>query len=223
MPENPRILSTKILSPPQQERLLHAGFSLVQLAFIKVSLSAISEPVRAKHAILTSKNAVKAIQQNRIIVENAYCVGEKTAAMTSSLGIPVKVVAETSKELAGIIAEHYSENKYVYFCGNLRRPDLPQILRKSKVDFDEVTVYHTERVPHEVKGSFDGILFFSPSAVESYAQNNKFGNPVCFSIGPTTSDALKNHTSRIITAKKPSAEHVVLEVLKEFKPNMLKK
>jgi len=39
---------------------------------------------------------------------------------------------------------------------------------------------------------FDGILFFSPSAVESYLKSNTIKDEMCFCIGETTAEALEN-------------------------------
>ncbi|HEX5668158.1 MAG TPA: uroporphyrinogen-III synthase, partial [Chitinophagaceae bacterium] len=65
---------------------------------------------------------------------------------------------------------------------------------------------------------FDGIIFFSPSAVESFFSMNQISNnTICFAIGDTTANALKQHTNnRIMVAKNPRQEDVIAMVIDHF-------
>jgi len=61
---------------------------------------------------------------------------------------------------------------------------------------------------------FDGILFFSPSAVESYLKLNAIKEEMCFCIGETTAEALENRKAKnILIADSPSVENVIGEVI----------
>lgn len=63
----------------------------------------------------------------------------------------------------------------------------------------------------------DGILFFSPSAVESYLKLNTIKDEMCFCIGETTAEALENKKIKnIIIAVKPSVENVIDEVIEYY-------
>jgi uroporphyrinogen-III synthase len=73
--------------------------------------------------------------------------------------------------------------------------------------------------PQPIKEKVDGILFFSPSAVESYLAANKIKNEICFCIGETTAEALeKNKIKNIIVAHQPSIEDVIDDVIQEYHP-----
>ena len=71
--------------------------------------------------------------------------------------------------------------------------------------------------PHQIKESFDGVLFYSPSGVNSFLENNTLGNKTCFCIGTTTAKALENKTKNIVIASQPTVEHVIDEVIKYYK------
>ena len=63
----------------------------------------------------------------------------------------------------------------------------------------------------------DGILFFSPSAVESYLKLNAIKEEMCFCIGETTAESLENKkVKKIIIAEKPSVENVIYEVIEYY-------
>ena len=70
----------------------------------------------------------------------------------------------------------------------------------------------------KITKKLDGILFFSPSAVESYLTNNKIKNEVCFCIGTTTASALETKKIKnIVIAETPTIEEVIEEVIEYYK------
>jgi uroporphyrinogen-III synthase len=56
----------------------------------------------------------------------------------------------------------------------LRKETLPQALKEGGIKFNEIEVYQTALAPFKISDqeNFDAIMFFSPSAVESYLSNN---------------------------------------------------
>jgi uroporphyrinogen-III synthase len=62
----------------------------------------------------------------------------------------------------------------------------------------------------------NAVLFFSPSAVESYLKENEIDNKICFCIGYTTAETLKEKTENIIIASQPKIEYVIAEVIKYY-------
>ena len=63
----------------------------------------------------------------------------------------------------------------------------------------------------------DGILFFSPSGVESYFKLNSIKDETCFCIGETTAEALENKkVKNIIISEKPSVESVITQVIEYY-------
>ena len=61
---------------------------------------------------------------------------------------------------------------------------------------EEVIVYHTIENPHPLNTDYDGVIFFSPSAVNSFFTDNKPGEKVIFyTMGDTTANEIKKHCS----------------------------
>jgi uroporphyrinogen-III synthase len=92
----------------------------------------------------------------------------------------------------------------VFFCGNIRRDELPNKIRSEGGDMEEVVVYETEELPEKLTKDYDGILFFSPSAVQAFYQHNQPAkHTVLFAIGKTTAEALRQNKGRhIVVAHK---------------------
>jgi uroporphyrinogen-III synthase len=213
------ILSTKKLSNSQKQLFLNAGLSLVEYNAIiieAVDFELSSEKI--KNAIFTSKKAVKAVL-GKVEIENCFCVGEKTAAILSENEFQIQEIADYGKDLAEIIVQKYPEATFTFFCGKKRRDELPEILKLENIKCKEIEVYSTGLNPREFPQEFDGILFFSPSAVQSFTAENQLKNTIAFCIGETTATEAKKHTKNIIIATKPSIENVIVQVAKYSKIN----
>jgi uroporphyrinogen-III synthase len=80
-------------------------------------------------------------------------------------------------------------------------------------------VYETIKTPKEIKKDYDGVLFFSPSAAESFFSINKIkSHTVCFAIGDTTATTLKKFTTnKIIQAQNQSQQSMMNAMLAHFK------
>ncbi len=212
-----RILSTKLLTASQQQLLLNANIAFVHANFIETKPLEFTSEAQIENAIFTSKNALKAIQNKPIEIKNVFCVGNKTKAFAEVNKLNVIEKAHNAEELADIIIKNYAENAFTFFCGTKRHPSLPNKLQKNGISLKEIIVYTTNLVPKKFSGDYDGILFFSPSAVESFIQINTLDNTIAFCIGQTTAKEAKKHTEQIITATKPSVENVLVQVIKYAK------
>ena len=70
----------------------------------------------------------------------------------------------------------------------------------------------------KIENKSDAILFFSPSAVESYFKLNTIKDETCFCIGETTAETLeKKKVKNIIVAHRPTVEDVIEGCINEFK------
>ncbi|RNC92179.1 MAG: uroporphyrinogen-III synthase [Allomuricauda sp.] len=215
------ILSTKVLSPRQKDMVLNAGIRLVQYDAIKITPVSFDADCTACDALIfTSQNAVNALIEqktgNTALPSMAFCVGEKTKALANTLGIDV-VFAENAQALATIIIEQHRHKSFLFLSGKQRLDILPNQLKKNKVRFTEIHVYDTIPTPNKINRSFDGILFFSPSAVESHYQLNEVGSSIAFCIGPTTEKAAKGYNEKTIIANKPSIENVLVQAIKQLR------
>ena len=137
--------------------------------------------------------------------------------MLTEAGYEVVAYTGYAEDLAEIIALIYGMASYTFFSGNLRRNTLPEALQNAGIVFNEIQVYTTTLSPQAIQEKVDGILFFSPSAVDSYLAANKIKNEICFCIGETTAEALeKNKIKNIIVAHQPSIEDVIDDVIQEY-------
>ena len=68
--------------------------------------------------------------------------------------------------------------------------------------------------PTKVDDKVNGVLFYSPSTVESYLQENDTIDKIAFCIGETTAKEASKYFTEVKTAKMPTAESM-LELVKE--------
>jgi len=214
------ILSTKKLTLSQKELVLNAKLGLVDYNAIDIELLVPELKLKTiTNAIFTSKNAVKAIAQTKLTLQHCFCVGEKTKILLEELGYIVVETAKNALELAEIIAQKYNNESFLFFCGNMRRNELPDYLEQNKIELKEQVVYKTKMIEKKIDRSYDGILFFSPSAVQSYCSENSLDNTVAFCIGTTTAAEAKQYTQQIVIANKPTVENVIVQAVKYLNIN----
>lgn len=215
------ILSTKKLLPNQKQVLFDANIDLIEEDFIETKIKNFELSNVNENLIFTSQNAVKSVLQHPKIQElknkNVFAVGIKTKSLLEENGFDVDVHTDYAFDLAEIISLIYNKEKYTFFCGNLRREALPNTLKKNGIVFNEIEVYETNITSKKITNKLDGILFFSPSAVESYLKTNTIKNEICFCIGETTAEALEEkEINNIIIADQPSVENVITEVVEYY-------
>ena len=211
-----KILSTKKLTQPQKELLLNADISFVEANFIQTEPIDFNCDLNIENAIITSKNAVESILKKKVKINNCFCVGDKTEALLIKNSIQVLEKSYQAKALAEKIVSNHSNKNFTFFCGDKKREELPKLLNENNIGLTEVEVYKTELKSQQIHGDFAGVLFFSPSAVESYALRNTFEEIIAFCIGKTTESEAKKYTNNIITANKTTIENVIVQVVKHF-------
>jgi uroporphyrinogen-III synthase len=225
------ILSTRPLNNSSVADAEAAGITIDTISVIE------TEPVRSSEVqkriklaiqkpatvIFTSMNAVEVIAAEQEKTQPSwtiYCIGNTTAQLVKKYfgEHSIAGTANSASELANLIAAKNHIGEVIFFCGDQRRDELPEILRNNHVSIEEIIVYHTIAVPNKVEKSFDGILFFSPSAVESFFGNNKIeGKTILFAIGNTTANEIKKHAdNKIVVASRPGKENLVEDMIKYF-------
>jgi len=213
------ILSTKRLPLLQKELLINAGVSLVEYNAILIEFLDFKISPRIESAIFTSQNAVKAfINKHSSLEENrklkCYCVGDKTKALLEENGQKVIKKTRNASELAQFITKNCKNDSFLFFCGSKRKEELPKALKNAKIDFFEVKTYKTMLKTRAFNQEWDGILFFSPSGVESFAQKNNIKNSIAFCIGETTASEAKKYSDNIIVAHSTTVESVIAKAIK---------
>ena len=221
MSHNTTIVSTKKLLTAQKQVLLEQQFTVVEDDFIKTSYQSFELSTLHQNLIFTSQNAVQSVLQHpqceSLKSKKVFCVGMKTKALLTDNGFDVIAYTGYAADLGEIIALIYGKESFTFFCGNLRREVLPATLRENHITFNEIEVYQTELSSTKINNKADGILFFSPSAVESYLKMNRIKEETCFCIGETTAEALEQHKIKnIVIAEKPTVEMVIAEVLEYY-------
>jgi uroporphyrinogen-III synthase len=219
-----------VLSPTQRKTLENANFSVIEADFIATRNQNFELQAINTNLIFTSQNAAQSVllhpKCQELKSKNVFCVGIKTKALLEENGFNVIVYVDYAADLAEIITLIYANESYTFFSGNLRKETLPKALKEAKIKFNEIQVYETSLTPKKIsspnpsKGgekNFDGILFFSPSGVESYLKENTIKKELCFSIGETTAAALPNTVKNTIVANQPSIEEVIEDAIAEFK------
>ena len=173
--------------------------------------------------VFTSSNAVSSLEEGlgsqalqSIKSLQVFCLSGRTRdAVTEAFPMAELLgMASSGMALAKLILKK-GIHEVVFFCGNKRRDELPDLLRQNGVVVHELVVYETVSTPFIVREDMDAIMFFSPSAVESFFTLNQLNkNIVCFALGETTADSiLKYSGNTIIISDTPSQEGMLKSLL----------
>ncbi|MDC1534699.1 uroporphyrinogen-III synthase [Flavobacteriaceae bacterium] len=211
-----KLLSTKVLSFENRQKITNSSIKISDYNAITIEKIKINIDAKIKNAIFTSKNSVKAIINKNIEIKNCYCVGEKTKSLLLKNGQKVVKCEENALKLANFIVKSSKNDNFSFFCGNMKRDELPRILKKNNIKFSIVEVYKTSFNYKKTDDNYSGILFFSPSAVKSYCHCNKIEDEVLFTIGQTTTNEAKTFTNKIITSDINNIGQVVDNAIKYF-------
>lgn len=215
-----KILSTKILSATSLQSVAGEDCRIDVVPFIRIEHicpGRMSGDKGSVTAIFTSVQGLKGYlaldEANRPAVKAVYCIAgaTKRAVHEDLPGIPVIASRPYASELVqDIIRLHDASMASLYFyCGDQRMPTVPEGLSAAGIAFTEQVVYHTIACPVKVDVPYDGILFFSPSAVHSFFSLNVLPEQaIVFAIGHTTAAVLQQYTDRVATA--PETDEKVL-------------
>lgn len=217
------ILSTRKLNTEQRNLLLQAGCMVQDEDFIEVESLDFKIMEMPTLLLFTSQNAVKSVRKNEQFAQlktiPALCVGAKTKAQLIQNGVRVLASRPYAENLRDEILPKVKTEKIAFFAGNRRLEILPEGLQKNNVDYTEYTVYKTELKPKKITATLRGILFYSPSGIESYLQSNTLTDEICFCIGTTTAAALQGKTDKIVIADTPDIDGVVACCCRFFSGN----
>ncbi len=166
-----------------------------------------------EHVIFTSQNAVEALLENfspmELDFKNIYCVGKRTKRLIEKkIG---KVVQEemNAEKLANYLVSEIKSGEVTFFCGNKKRDELSTILAENNIDVNEVECYQTSLTPRKIEGEFDGVMFFSPSGIESFLTQNNGAEMNAFCIGETTATEARKYFKNVVVSKFSTIESVI--------------
>lgn len=225
------ILSTRPLSETILKEAAERNVSIDCISFIE------TEPVKTPelknkleqlssdnlHVVFTSMNAVESVKEYLPINPNwkIFSMGQTTRELIRDFFGEQNIsgTADDAGKLADVIIEQHPQ-KLIFFCGDQRRDELPEKLAEKNIPIEEIVVYRTKLTSQKIAKEYDGILFFSPSAVDSFFSMNSVGNnTIVFAIGNTTANAINEKVNnKIIIADKPGKEALVKRMLAYFSP-----
>ena len=230
-----KILSTRKLDVSLQAKAEEENFLLVEENLIRTHFKKDQDTVDKvlaafntgiKNILFTSSNAVKALElimkqaHAELNGKNIFCLSGKTkdAVEKSFPHNSIHAAARNAEELARVV-EADGVTEVIFICGNKRRDTLPEVLTAEGIQCTEVVVYDTEESPKKMDEDFDAILFFSPSAVSSFFRYNEVSDDtVCFAIGDTTAESLReNNIANIITSPYPQEDKIFETLINYYK------
>ncbi len=208
------VYSTKKLSQLQKKGLSHK-IAITDSDFIKIRFNRIPAKVvktEIENVIITSQNGVEAVlnsfTKDELSFKNIFCVGRRTKKLIEQRIGKVTKSARNANKLASYLIEDDKVKEVTYFCSDLRLDTLPNQLTEKGITVNEVEAYKTMYSPAKVDESVNGVLFYSPSGIESYIQENE-PNKVAFCIGESTAKEARKHFENVQVAKMPSVESVL--------------
>ena len=208
------IFSTKKLSEIQK-KLLPQTIGVEDSDFIKIRFNRIASKTvknELENVIITSKNGVEAILHNftsdELQFKNIYCVGRRTKRLIEQKIGPVKQAEKNAQKLADYLVNTIKGEEVTYFCSDLRLDTLPTTLAERGVVINEVEAYKTMFSPAKVDATVNGVLFYSPSTVESYMQINK-ADAIAFCIGESTAREARKYFENVVVANLPTVESLI--------------
>jgi uroporphyrinogen III methyltransferase/synthase len=204
--------------------------------------AAIAEIERFDWMIFTSAQAVRAVinrgeELKRSLIRSGSklriaCVGPVSAEAARQAGFAIEYIAEThtGAALAEELGSRLQGMKIFLPRSDRANPDLPSALKRYGAQVTEVIAYRTLRpagadqknLGQIAEGAADAVLFFSPSAVQHFAE--LFGNEqlralqdkmAITAVGPVTANALRGAGVRRIVLAGHTTAAAVLEVLEE--------
>ncbi len=215
------VLSTKKLSNSQRDLLLNASVSLVEYNAIKIQFEPFQVLKNIKNAIFTSQNGVNAyfanLSEAKNVIENCFCVGEKTKLLLEHKGQKVIKCTEYASELAEYLVKNHKIDSFHFFCGNIRSDEIPSKLKENHIRFEEIKVYKTTLNLKKFDRQFDAVLFFSPSGVQSFISENKLEATKAICIGTTTASEAKKYSQNVVIANTTTVESVIAKAVKTLK------
>lgn len=232
MPENRiQILSTRPVDETLIRQAASKGIQLDVLSFIEthpiqdIEVQQEIEWAGTEEAVVvfTSMNAAAAVTEmldGHIPEWRMYCMGHATQKLVAEYfgENAIYGTADNASELADVLMENEEPDEVIFFCGNQRRDELPKKLRSQQINVSEIIVYETIAIHHKLKKTYDGILFFSPSAVESFFSNNTLAGPtIVFAIGKTTQKTIKGFCkNKIVVSEAPGKDTLVEQAIEYF-------
>lgn len=232
MDKSIRILITRKLSKTEMKIFPIPIFEIVSIPFIETAyhisdkqrvLELLKQPI---HTIITSQNGVVSLLKNfgKEIVAQAtwkiYCIGFATQEKIKTY-FTKSTIVDTGKDINTLSDKMIlSDNDKFYFLGSsIRQQYWIDKLKQNHKQVQEYWVYDTLLKSKKIDcNDYQAIVFFSPSAVDSFFLLNFIPQHIIFfAIGNTTAKAIQKYgKSDVIISSKPTLENLFIDIQKYF-------
>ena len=224
-----KILSTRALNSDLLHKAGLLDMDVEADAFIKIipdvskETAAFIQSVALHPAtvIFTSVNSVIAVTTQLTVAPSwkIFSIGGATKDALLHFFDASSIVgsAKNATLLSEKIIAYGAIKEVVFFCGNRRMNHLPEKLGDAGITVKELTVYQTVGTPVATTKEYEGILFFSPSAVESFFSINTIPvHTILFSIGESTTAAIESYCSNTVITSQWPGESNMLEMVADY-------
>jgi uroporphyrinogen-III synthase len=233
---NIHLLSTRVLDDTLIRRAEESNITLECVSFIEtkhLQSDALQQQLQSLAdetvtAVFTSMNAVNAVASQLPVVPQwkIFCTGGVTKEYVIKYfgEASIAATAKNATVLAEKIIAANPSSPIIFFCGDQRLNDLPELLKANGKAIEEVIVYTTEETPVFIEKNYQGILFFSPSAVHSFFSLNTVPiEVVLFSIGQTTAATIQSYcTNKVVVSQWPGAESMIDLIIEYYEEQAAK-
>ena len=226
-----QILSTRPINKALVQQAAEENILIDVLSFIETeAIDSIDVHEEIKNILLqsaviifTSMNAVEAVAVHMDEYKpdwKIYCIGNTTKKLVTEY-FGKECIASTAEDATALANKMIADDitdEVIFFCGDKRRDELPSILNEHDIEVNEIIVYQTNMIYHSIEKKYNGILFFSPSAVESFFSTNKLNETtILLAIGNTTALSIKKFTkNKIIVADDAGKSNLVEKAIEYF-------
>lgn len=227
-----KVLSTKLLDEDLVETAHDMGISLICEEFIRIhELNfdvSVLKSLKYDAIVFTSSNAVNSFYGNENVDRPnhtipVYAVSGKTKDELENYDIVPVAIADNANDLADKILADKRIRSVLHICGSLRLDVLENKLTASGVSYTPLTVCETILNSTILDDTYDVVMFFSPSGIDSFIMKNQLSHDTLYCcIGETTAERLKsiNDKLTVIVPVQPTPE-AMLKVIKNFKKQMI--
>ncbi len=193
------------------EGVINLILNEIKFASFKLNLSEFNA------LIITSKNALKALEINKIKLDlniNTYAVGQKTADYALSLGFKnVKFASKAyGDELFTQFKDELKSQKCLYLRAEKIASNLSELLLQNNINLTQIIAYKNTFKHCDIELQSPCIVIFSaPSSVEFFFKNYKLDkNDKSIAIGKSTAKALQKYYINPILPHSQTLEECVI-------------
>ena len=117
--------------------------------------------------------------------------------------------------MANYIINSSNKEKFILCRGHLN-DDFSEAFDSNNIDLKELVVYKNLSNSKTINEAFDSIMFYSPSGIKSFLENNNINDSNCICIGKTTAKFAAMHSSKVLFCQTPTIKNVIEKTIKLY-------